>query len=438
MKKVASVGFGFCGIMVFGNILRKISEQKSQIKIKFIIFEKNGADAIGAGFSDFNDNYILNVAVKKMSPFENQPNDFLDFLQENFPDIYEKNGADGYVPRNIYGQYLKKLRDDFFQLADDLKINYEFIEQQVIDIEEGFKIITALDIIEADEVVISSSFVQSQLNYCDNDEKLISPLWSKNSKNFHQKNNFNGDDKICIIGTGLSAIDVLVGLNAKNFSGKIYAISRRGNFPKSHFFQQNLEIKQDLIDLINIDDAKLGILNISLKFRKYLRKNKEYDLRNLIDSIRGKTKALWHNLDEKNKRNFLKKILPYWNIFRHRVPNSSLEIVSEMIKNNRLEIVKSSAKSISKKGDKFIINTHKQILECDYVVNCLGFDYDIKNYPLIEAMTRKNLLQKDLILVKSNHPKIHLVGGLNIGRDFEITAVPDIKIDASLVAQKIF
>ena len=109
-----------------------------------------------------------------------------------------------------------------------------------------------------------------------------------------------------------------------------------------------------------------------------------------------------------------------------------------MIKNNRLEIIKSSVKSITKKGDKFIINTGKESLECDYVVNCLGFDYNIKNYPLIESMTRKNLLQKDLIMVKSNHPKIYLVGGLNIGRDFEITAVPDIKIDANLVAQEIF
>ena len=84
MKKIAIVGFGFCGIMVFGNILRKISKQKTQIKIKFIIFEKNGADAIGGGFSDFNDNYILNVAVKKMSPFENQPNDFLYFFDYVF------------------------------------------------------------------------------------------------------------------------------------------------------------------------------------------------------------------------------------------------------------------------------------------------------------------------------------------------------------------
>ena len=123
---------------------------------------------------------------------------------------------------------------------------------------------------DADVVVLSSSFVQSKLNYCLNDEKLISPLWSKNSINFHQKNNFKVDDKICIIGTGLSAVDVLVGLNAKNFSGKIYAISRRGNFPKAHFLPQNIIPNQVPINFIDDSDTKTGIRNISLKFRKFL------------------------------------------------------------------------------------------------------------------------------------------------------------------------
>ena len=264
MKKVAIIGFGFCGIMVFGNILRKISAQNNQNKIKFLIFEKNGANAVGAGFSNFNDNYILNVPAKKMSPFQDSPDDFVDFLKENYPAIYEKNGPDGYISRNIYGHFLKKLRDDFFQLAQNLKIDYEFIEQEVIDIEEGFKIITKLDIFDADEVVLSSSFVQSKLNYCLNDEKLISPLWSKNSINFHQKNNFKIGDKICIIGTGLSAVDILVGLNAKNFSGKIYAISRRGNFPQPHFSQQNIISNQGSINFIEDSDVKTGLINISL------------------------------------------------------------------------------------------------------------------------------------------------------------------------------
>jgi len=438
MKKIAIVGFGFCGIMVFGNILKKISTQKTQVKIKFIIFEKDGEDAVGAGFSDFNDNYILNVPAKKMSPFQDSPDDFVDFLKENYPEIYSKNGPDGYISRNIYGQFLKKLRSDFFKLATDLKIDYELIQKTVIDIDEGFKIYTQSAIFDVDEVVLSSSFVQSKLNYCLNDEKLISPLWSKNSTNFHQKNNFKIDDKICIIGTGLSTVDILVGLNAKNFTGKIYAISRRGNFPQPHFSQQKIIPNQESINFIEDSDVKTGLINISLKFRKYLRNNENYDLRHLIDSIRSKTKFLWQNFDEKNKRNFLKKLLPYWNIFRHRVPNSSLEIINKMIENNRLEIIKSSVKSIEKSDGKFIIKTNKKTLDCDYVVNCLGFDYNIKNYPLIESMVKKNLLKKDLILAQSNNTKIHLVGGLNIGRDFEITAVPDIKIDANLVAQKIF
>ena len=437
MKKVAIIGFGFCGIMVFGNILKKISTQKSHNKIKFIIFEKDGEESLGAGFSNFNDNYILNVPAKRMSPFEESPNDFLDFLKENYPEIYNKNGPDGFVPRNVYGHFLKKLRDDFFQLANDLKIDCELIQKAVIDIDEGFKIHTENAIFDADEVVLSSSFVQSKLNYCLNDEKLISPLWSKNSINFHQKNNFKVDDKICIIGTGLSAVDVLVGLNAKNFSGKIYAISRRGNFPKAHFLPQNIIPNQVPINFIDDSDTKTGIRNISLKFRKFLRDNKNTDLRHLIDSIRSKTKSLWHNLDEKNKRIFLKKILPYWNIFRHRVPNSSLEIINKMIENNRLEIVKSSVKSIEKSDGKFIIKTNEKTLNCDYVVNCLGFDFNIKNYPLIQSMVKKNLLKQDLILVQSNNAKVHLVGGLNIGRDFEITAVPDIRNDANSVAQKI-
>lgn len=437
MKKIAIIGFGFCGIMVFVNILKKISAQNNQHKIQFIIFEKSDEYSVGAGFTNFNDNYILNVPAKKMSPFEDDPDDFVDFLKKNYPEIYHKNGSDGFISRNIYGEYLQKIRDDFFNLAKDLKINYDLIREEVIDVDKGFLIHTKNANFDADEIVISSSFVQSKLNYYIVDNKLISPLWSKNSINFHQKNNFKNDDKICVIGTGLSAVDVIIGLNAKDFHGKIYAISRRGNFPKSHFSQQNIS-NQNIIDIIDDKDAKLGIVNISLKFKKYLRDNKNCDLRHLIDSIRSKTKSLWQNLDEKNKKLFLKKLLPYWNIYRHRVPSSSLEIINKMIENNQLEIIKSSIKSINKKEEKFIVEFEKSSQEFDYIVNCLGFDYNIKNYPLIESMTKKNLLKKDLILVQSNHSKIHLVGGLNIGRDFEITAVPDIRVDANSVAQKIF
>ena len=77
-----------------------------------------------------------------MSPFADSPDDFVNFLKENYPEIYNKNGPDGFISRNIYGQFLKKLRNDFFKLADELGIDFKIANEAVIDIDDGFKIKT--------------------------------------------------------------------------------------------------------------------------------------------------------------------------------------------------------------------------------------------------------------------------------------------------------
>ena len=46
------------------------------------------------------------------------------------------------------------------------------------------------------------------------------------------------------------------------------------------------------------------------------------------------------------------------------------------------------------------------------------------------------LLKKDLLMVESPDPKIHLLGGLNIGRDFECTAVPDLRVCVEKIIYK--
>ena len=55
------------------------------------------------------------------------------------------------------------------------------------------------------------------------------------------------------------------------------------------------------------------------------------------------------------------------------------------------------------------------------MVNCLGFEFNAKKYQLLQQMIDSKLLKKDLIMVKSNDKKIHLLGGLNIGKDLEIS-----------------
>ena len=419
MKITAIIGFGFCGRLAFLHLVKKFP------KTKILIFDKNGRGALGPAFSSFSPHYILNVPTIKMSAFSDAPRNFCEFLEKKYPQIWQEVGENGFAPRRIYGEYLDELTRQAFADAKKNNVEFEFVEKEVVKIlpqEEGFLI---NDEFAADEILLATSFTQSDLNLTTDVAGVVKKLWDANSQQFHQKK-FT-DERICLIGSGLTAVDVIVGLKKKNFAGKIFVISRRGNFPKKHFAQAQLNP-----NFISADDTKNGLLFLCLKIRNFLRQNPQFDLRHVVDSIRPITLSLWQNFDQKNKKLFL-RLSPYWNIFRHRAPASSMALIEQMIECGQIEIKKKGVKKIAEKNGKIFVETKDEELTCDLAVNCLGFELRAEKYPLFAQMIAADLLKKDLILVQSNHPQIHLLGGLNVGRDFECTSVPDLRVSVERV-----
>lgn len=398
MKITAIIGFGFCGRLAFFHLAKKTKNEK------ILIFDKNGRNALGPAFTSFSPHYILNVPTIKMSAFSEAPRNFCQFLEKNYPQVWQEIGENGFAPRWLYGKYLEQLTEEAFLAAEKNNIEVEFVSAEVSEIQPGFVINQSF---KADEILLATSFIQSDLPFDFAAPQKITKLWDKNSQQFHQKN-FTAE-RICLIGSGLTAVDVIIGLKKKNFAGKILVISRRGNFPKKHF-TKILPIP----NFISAADAQKGLLFLCQKIRNFLRTNPQYDLRHAVDSLRHITQDLWHNFDTKNKKLFL-RLAPYWNIFRHRAPASSIAVIEEMIKNGQIEIQKKALRKSDESA-------------CKLVVNCLGFEFKTEKYSLLQQMLAINLLKKDVILVQSNHPKIKLLGGLNIGRDFECTSVPDLRL----------
>jgi hypothetical protein len=451
MKVIAIVGFGFCGRLAFAHLA------KNSKNSKIIIFEKNNQNSLGSAFSSFSPHYILNVPVEKMSAFSNCPQDFCEFLKKKYPEIFKEIGENGFAPRRIYGEYLEEITQKAFVEAQQNNIEVKFIEDEVIDIlpceqilnqvqdnvilrkisphlhpeiasESSFITTKSNKSFQVNETLIATSFKQSNLPFDLNFPNLVKQIWDF-PKTFHEKNFTN--ETICLIGSGLTAVDVVVGLSKKKFTGKVFIISRRGNLPKKHFAKIH-----PVPNLISVSDAKNGIVFLTKKIRNFLHQNPEYDLRYIIDSIRQITTELWQNLDNRNKKLFL-RLLPYWNIFRHRAPNASIEIIEEMIESKQLELKKKGVKKVYEKNGKIFVQIHDEEIECDYLVNCLGFEFKPEKYPLLKQMIESGLLKKDLLMAESLDPKIHLLGGLNIGRDFECTAVPDLRICVEKVVEKI-
>jgi len=426
MKTIAIIGFGFCGKTLFINLIKNYTP-----KTKILIFSKSPYKLSSAAFSELSPSYILNVAAKKMSAFLDKENDFCDFLKNFYPEIWTTVGEDGFAPRYIYGHYLEHILNNALREAQEKTIDFEFINQEVSGIFEGQKLIISLEDgnnFEVDEIALASSFKQSQLPLEFSSKNFIKDLWSETSINFHQNPPLN--KTIGLIGSGLSAVDVIIGLKKNNFNGKIIAISRHGNLPKKSFAPAD-------IDLIKVEDAKNGVLFLCLKIRKFLKANPQFDLRQVVASIRNITQDLWHNFDEKNKKLFLRRLMSYWNIFRHSAPATSVEMVENAILDGQVVIKKGSIKNIVAKDEKIIITTKNEEIALDLLVNCLGFEFKAKKYPLLSQMISRNLLKEDCLMVRSNHPQIHLLGGLNIGRDFECSAVPELRLSVVEVVNKL-
>jgi uncharacterized NAD(P)/FAD-binding protein YdhS len=416
MKKIAIIGFGFCGRLAFFHLAKNPEN-------KILIFTKDGLEMPGTAFAPFSPHYILNVPAIKMSAFCDKPKDFCEFIIKNYPQVWNQIGENGFAPRQIYGEYVKKLTDEAFATAKKNGVEVEIVNEEVVAVEENFLIKTKSgNSFAANEIMLATSFTQSNLPFAIHEKNIVEKLWNKNSHSFHEKK-FD-EEKICLIGSGLTAVDVIVGLNKKNpqFNGKIFITSRRGNFPKKHFLEA-----QKNPHFISVNDAQAGVVALCLKIRKFLQQNTQFDLRHVIDSIRSITTELWQNFDEKNKKKFL-RLLPYWNIFRHRAPADSIDLIESWISAGKIEIKKGGVKKLSEENGEIFIECRDEKFSCDYVVNCLGFEFNAKKYPLLAQMIEADLLKKDLLLAQSNHPQIHLLGGLNIGRDFECTAVPDLRV----------
>ena len=408
MKSIAVIGFGFCGRLSLFH-----SADKLEAGDKIYVFDKNSLSDAGAAFSPFSPHYILNVPVAKMSAFSYDPDNFKKYLEKFYPEIFVKIGENGFAPREIYGEYLQEITVAALKKINKKNIEFHFVEDEVVEVKKAtnFLITTSnRETCEVDVLLLGTSFKQSELSYNFESKNFVKKLWGRAAASFHEKKFSN--ETICLIGSGLTAVDVLVGLKNKGFAGKVIVISRRGNFPKRHF-----EVVQENPDLISAEDAKNGLLFITKKIRKFLRENPQFDLRHIIDSSRPITTKLWQNFDQKNKKLFL-RFWPYWNIFRHRAPASSLDLIAEM----NIEIRKKGVKNIMKVGERFLVDE----TICDVVVNCLGFNLKGQNYPLLDYMTKGGLLKNELLLASSSDQNLHLLGGLNIGHDFECTAVPDL------------
>src|SRR5688500_1700492 len=128
MTTIAIIGGGLSGSILLINLLK---QQASSLKV--VLIEKNESLGPGVAYSTQEPLHLLNVPVRKMSLFIDDPDHFFNWFASKGIDVSHND----FVQRGLYGKYVEKVLNKAIQEAKKGNITLEIIQDEAMEIAEN-------------------------------------------------------------------------------------------------------------------------------------------------------------------------------------------------------------------------------------------------------------------------------------------------------------
>src|SRR5690625_3198687 len=434
--KIAVVGAGISGATIVKTCINHKNFKKED---HIEVFEPREIIGGGLPYDQDDESIMLNVDPEVLSYDSSIPNDFVEWLDENYKEPYN---FEGLVSRPKYGRYLKERFSPYFNHEQVTHHPYEVIDMNVFDAETKepaietksgnyvyqLKTTNGWQDTFYDAVFLSIGHppyadyyqLMGQENYIHNPYPMYEVL-----------GHLTGEEKIGVIGSGATGIDLMRFLMT-NYdlkepltyyvpTGEIF------NFPTIPLEKEEFQftfskdwikaqmdpytgsIPLDKIIKTIIEDIKQERIDINTVYNRY----KEDDLEAmrlalesndqelaLIHSYAAKLIVylpdLFNKLSGEDQERYLNQYHKKLLFFKSRVPNQTFKWLFELLDAGKVRLVEGISEIHPKKGGAFSV-VADETETADLLINATGFDTQIehiaKNRPLI-----KNLYHQKLIL----------------------------------------
>ncbi|MCZ7480972.1 FAD/NAD(P)-binding protein [Rhizobium rhizogenes] len=443
---VALVGSGFAAICTAAHLLSSLPAKAS-----IVIVGDESDFGRGTAYRTELPYHRLNVPAGRMSVFPDRPNDFIDWLKES------GIGDDPllFASRGDYGLYLRDRLATLLRSREQ-RARVDFIRAKASTcrpadaggftfVLENGETMRAQNVVLCVGVGAASLPVQTVANDEGRAQRIIGHCWQPG-----WLSKVKTGDRICILGSGLTMIDQVLTLRGKGHTGPIHVLSRRGLVPHPHISPPLPPVDPILAE----ETTEISRLLQSL--RKQVRDGASW--RTVMDGLRPRTQSLWQVLTVAQRSRFLRHALPWWNIHRHRIAPEVHAAFEKLLADDVLEVHAGYLNSVEEQDEGITLRyrrRHTQIskkLQVDWVVNCTGMERaGIGHSRLLENMRNDGVLLLDPLglgvevddesrLLRADGqswPGLFAAGALTAGRLWEITAVPDIRVQAQKIAQHV-
>ncbi len=267
--------------------------------------------------------------------------------------------------------------------------------------------------------------------------------------------------RVLVLGTGLTALDVVATLAHGGFRGTLTMLSRRGLVPAAHL-RAAAPVPERVAAaakaLASTEGLRLAALVRAV--RRLVRDAREEGVpwQLAIDALRPYVSTLWRALSARDRLRFVRRVRPYWDVVRHRAPVEAIERVESLRREGRLEIVAASVCGVRGVGADRCVEVRERggelrTLHVDVVVRCIGPAVEGSDLasPLLQDMIAAGSASRDAaglglrvdaegrVCDAQGRPSeaFSALGALRRAEAWETTAVPEIARDARALAERI-
>ncbi len=476
-RVIAIVGGGFCGAAVAIRLLR--TPWRTPVSIVLVDPRADLGGGVAYAMRDYP--YPLNVAAGQMSLDGAHPHDFLDYLRAQGITAAPSN----YLPRQVYGEYLRARFAAASAAAPD-HVTCAHRRARALALRraaDGFDVwLDDGGALRAHDVVLAlgnappacppaCAPLAGHPRYIDDPWSLghleRGHLEQGHLERGHSGSRDNGPRRqedlgaVLLIGSGLTMIDAALRLAAiRPRVRHIHVLSRHGLLPEPQATTLRPATQPDLDRMLVQCGGSAARLLQGWRALAEATIAAGGDWRELFALARARIPSIWRDLDDAQRARFLRHARAHWEVHRHRVPAGPLGAVRTLQRRGVLEVHAGRLEQLHLVDDAVEVQWRPRGAAklrawlVDRVVNCTGPDARIEKLadPLVQSLVANGLVRADAhglgidtaadgcVIGASGSPieRLYYIGPWLRARDWEATAVPELRGHAAALAQRLW
>ncbi|NVZ60436.1 FAD/NAD(P)-binding protein [Pseudomonas edaphica] len=452
---VLIIGGGLSGTMLAVQLLRQPGKRQ------ILVIEPRKELGRGEAYSAVELGHTLNGNAARMSVDPDNPDDLTQWLTDyigagGWPESNQQPVpiSELFPPRGIFGVYAQQ------RLAETKALSastVEHIRAEVVDLQvEGDSTRLTLDngqqLRGAQAVLATGMFPAARTPQTESSGLNAAAVDPWDVKAMRQ---IEPQSTVLIIGSGLTMVDAVVSLEQAGHRGPIEIFSRHGLLP--HVRRQPPSWVDFLADDHNLRSPRQLLREVRRQCQ--LAVEQGIDWQAPLDTVRAHIGRLWSQASEREKRQFVRHVRPWWESHHHRSPPLSAQLVARLHAEGRLRIQAASFKGLVASDNGVTIKLRRRGEQAvtqvsgAALINSSGIEYDWRRVakPLPQQLLKRGLIKPGPLALGiaadtsgavldaqgQVSQRLFAMGPPLRGMWWESTAVTDVAIQAKALAAKL-